>query len=119
MIRHDHFEEVVKNRVLHSNEDVLEDTAGWSRLSVILHHLAVKGNRLVKGDERSQDVNIPAAVVGEDSAFMIIDSSRNVRLRIVALDRKWTADDLRPDSKVRSSRCVYFCARFSSVVCQL
>ncbi|KAM5541688.1 hypothetical protein V8D89_004669 [Ganoderma adspersum] len=54
---------------------------------VILHHLTVEGNRLMNpGDDQRQTVNIPAAIVGQDLVFVIVDCSRNVHLKLVALD---------------------------------
>ena len=72
------------------------------RLGLIPHHLTVEGNRLLNpGEVLRQTVNIPAAVVGQELVFVIVDCSRNVRLKLVALDRGWIPDDLQPDSEVR------------------
>ncbi|PIL30146.1 hypothetical protein GSI_07724 [Ganoderma sinense ZZ0214-1] len=99
MLKREDYEELVRARVPRVNDD--EATAGRSRSFVIPHHLTVEGNRLANpGEDRPQTVNIPAAVVGEDLVFVIVDCSRNVRLKIVALDRGWTPEDLRPDSKL-------------------
>ena len=84
------------------NDD--DDTAGrsHSRSFVIPHHLTVEGNRLANlDDDPRQTVKIPAAVVGQELVFVIVDCSRNVRLKLVALDRGWIPDDLLPDSEVR------------------
>ena len=102
IIKREHYEEIVSASVPFPNDD--DDTAGRSRSRsfVIPHHLTVEGNRLANpGEALRQTVNIPAAVVGQELVFVIVDCSRSVRLKLVALDRGWIPDDLLPDSEVR------------------
>ena len=121
VLKREDYDELVSARVPRVNDN--EATPGRSRSFVIPHHLTVEGNRLANpGEDRPQTVNIPVAVVGEDLAFIIVDCSGNVRLRIVALDRGWTPEHLRPDSKVRQSCRVSFALRGSTPersICQL
>ena len=105
ILKREHYEEIVSASVPSPNDN--GDAAGQSRSPsrsfIIPHHLTVEGNRLANPacEDQRQTVNIPAAVVGQELVFVIVDCSRNVRLKLVALDRGWIPDDLLPDSEVR------------------
>ena len=83
------------------NGDAAGQSRSPSRSFIIPHHLTVEGNRLANPrEDLRQTVNIPAAVVGQELVFVVVDCSRNVRLKLVALDRGWIPDDLQPGSEV-------------------
>ncbi|EMD39381.1 hypothetical protein CERSUDRAFT_47298, partial [Gelatoporia subvermispora B] len=49
------------------------------------------------GDRR---INIFAAIVCDDCAFIALDFSRMIHMHVISLDRFWTADDLQPGSSL-------------------
>ena len=103
IIKREHYEEIMSASVPSPNDN--GDAAGQSRSPsrsfIIPHHLTVEGNRLANPrEDLRQTVNIPAAVVGQELVFVVVDCSRNVRLKLVALDRGWIPDDLQPGSEV-------------------
>ncbi len=45
-------------------------------------------------------LTIMAAFISQETAFLLVDHSRLIRMHVTSIDRMWTQDDLSPESKV-------------------
>ncbi len=45
-------------------------------------------------------LTIMAAFISQETAFLLVDHSRLIRMHVTSIDHMWTQDDLSPESKV-------------------